>query len=97
MVTVRGNALTLCGWHSNEAGHAVTRSERLRIEDNLIRDSKSAGILLVNVHGALVRRNTFESVTSYFAPAQKYLSLRGQARTDMRISDRPRGAWTDRG
>ena len=87
MVTVRRNKITLCGWHSIEAGQVAAPSERLRIEDNVIRDSKTAGIFLVNVHGALVRGNTFESVTGHFAPTDKYSSLRTEACTDIRVSD----------
>lgn len=87
MVTVRRNKITLCGWHSIEAGQVAAPSERLRIEDNVIRDSKTAGIFLVNVHGALVRGNTFESVTGHFTPTDKYQSLRTEACTDIRESD----------
>lgn len=90
MVTVRHNAVTLCGWHSIEAGQVAgqvaARSERLRIEDNVIRDSKDAGVLLVNVHGALVRGNTFESVTSYFEPTETYQSVILKGCTDVRVS-----------
>jgi hypothetical protein len=72
MVTVRRNVVKLCGWHSIEAGHDAARSERLRFEDNIIRDSKDAGIVLVNVHGALVHGNTFESQTGFHAPDHSY-------------------------
>ena len=86
MVTVRHNTITLCGWHSIEAGQVAARSERLRIEGNLIRDSKTAGIFLENVHGALVRGNTFESVTSFFAPTNTYQSIILKDCTDIRVS-----------
>jgi hypothetical protein len=86
MVTVRRNRITLCGWHSIEAGQVAAPSERLRIEDNLIRDSKTAGIFLQNVHGALVRGNTFESVTSFFAPTNTYQSIILKDCTDIRVS-----------
>ena len=86
MVTVRHNTITLCGWHSIEAGQVAARSERLRIEDNLIRDSKTTGIFLQNVHGALVRGNTFESITAYFAPTDTYQSIALKDCTDIRVS-----------
>ena len=86
MVTVRHNTVTLCGWHSIEAGQVAARSERIRIEDNLIRDSKKVGIFLQNVHGALVRGNTFESVTAYFAPTDTYQSIVLKDCTDIRVS-----------
>jgi len=86
MVTVRRNTVTLCGWHSIEAGQPVARSERLRIEDNVIRDSKDAGISLINVHGALVRGNTFESITGFFEPRESYRSLILKDCTDVRVS-----------
>ena len=86
MVTVRHNTVTLCGWHSIEVGQVAARSERLRIEDNLIRDSKTAGIFLQNVHGALVRGNTFESVTSFFAPTDIYQTIILKDCTDIRVS-----------
>lgn len=35
----------------------------VRIEDHVIRDSKTAGMFLVHVHGKMTRSNTFESVT----------------------------------
>lgn len=75
MVTVRHNTVTLCGWHSIEAGQVAARSERIRIEDNLIRDSKTAGIYLQNVHGAMLRSNTFESITGYFSPSDTYSTV----------------------
>jgi hypothetical protein len=75
MVTVRHNTVTLCGWHSIEAGQVAARSERIRIEDNVIRDSKDAGVVLINTHGAVVRGNTFETVTSYLEPAKTYRSV----------------------
>lgn len=87
MVTVRHNTVTLCGWHSIEAGQVAAHSERIRIEDNLIRDSKKAGIFLQNVHGALLRGNTFESVTSYFAPTDTYQSVILKDCTDIRVSE----------
>ncbi len=86
MVTVRRNTVTLCGWHSIEAGQPAARSERLRIEDNVIRDSKDAGISLINVHGALVRGNTFESITGFFEPRESYRSLILKDCTDVRVS-----------
>lgn len=86
MVTVRNNTVTLCGWHSIEAGQIAAPSERIRIEDNLIRDSETAGIFMHNVHGALVRGNTFESVTPYFAPTDTYPSIRTKDCTDIRVS-----------
>ena len=86
MVTVRHNTITLCGWHSLEAGQVAAASERIRIEDNRIRDSKQAGILLQNVHGALLRGNTFESVTTYFAPTNTYQTVILKDCTDIRES-----------
>jgi hypothetical protein len=86
MVTVRRNTVTLCGWHSIEAGQVAAPSERIRIEDNVIRDSKTAGIFLLNVQGALVRGNTFESVTGFFAPGETYRSLTLKDCTDVRVS-----------
>lgn len=86
MVTVRRNTITLCGWHSIEAGQVAAPSERLRFEDNVILDSKTAGIFLVNVHGALVRGNTFESVTGFFAPTEKYQSLYTEGCTNVRVA-----------
>jgi parallel beta-helix repeat protein len=90
MVTVRNNTVTLCGWHSIEAGQVAARSERLRIEGNVIRDSKDAGIMLINVHGASVRGNTFESVTSYFAPGKTYRSVVLKDCTRIDVSDEVR-------
>jgi parallel beta-helix repeat protein len=90
MVTVRHNTVTLCGWHSIEAGQVAARSERLRIEDNIIRDSKNAGIVLINAHGALVRGNTFESVTSYFTPTETYRSIILKDCTEIQIAEEER-------
>jgi parallel beta-helix repeat protein len=87
MVTVRRNTITLCGWHSIEAGQPVARSERLRIEDNVIRDSKDAGIVLVNVHGALVRGNTFESITGFFEPRESYSSILQKECSEVKVAD----------
>ena len=86
MATVRRNTITLCGWHSIEAGQVAAPSERIRIEDNVIRDSKTAGIFLLNVHGSLVRGNTFESLTSYFAPTDTYPSVVLKDCTDILVS-----------
>jgi parallel beta-helix repeat protein len=86
MATVRRNTLTLCGWHSIEAGQVAAPSERIRIEDNVIRDSKMAGIFLLNVQGAVVRGNTFESVTTYFAPTEAYESIILRDSMDVRVS-----------
>lgn len=86
MVTVRRNTVTLCGWHSIEAGQVAAPSERIRIEDNVIRDSKTAGIFLLNVQGAVVRGNTFESVTSKFAPTETYESIILKDSMDVRVS-----------
>lgn len=90
MVTVRRNTLTLCGWHSIEAGQVAAPSERIRIEDNVIRDSKTAGIFLLNVQGAVVRGNTFESVTSHFEPTETYESIILKDSKDVRVSDEVR-------
>jgi hypothetical protein len=87
MVTVRHNIVSLCGSNSIEAGQVAARSERLRFEDNLIRDAKKVGISLVNVHGALVRGNTFDSVTDYFQPTYRYVTVVTTGCTDVRISD----------
>jgi len=87
MAAVRHNTITLCGWHSIEAGQVAAPSERIRIEDNVIRDSKTAGIFLLNVQGALVRGNTFESVTSYFAPTETYQSIILRDCTNVRVSE----------
>jgi hypothetical protein len=87
MVTVRRNVVKLCGWNSMEAGHDAARSERLRFEDNVIRDSKDAGIVLVNVHGALIARNRYESVTRCFDPGKSYPILRTKMCEDIKISD----------
>lgn len=87
MVTVRHNTLTLCGWHSIEAGQVAARSERVRIEGNVIRDSKDAGIVLINTHGALVRQNTFETVTSYFAPTKTYRPIITKNCSEIRVSE----------
>jgi hypothetical protein len=87
MVTVRRNTITLCGWHSMEAGQVAAPSERLRFEDNVIRDSKTAGIFLVNVQGAGVRGNTFESVTSYFPAKETYRSIIMKDCADVRVSE----------
>jgi hypothetical protein len=76
MVTVRRNVVKLCGWHSIEAGQEGARSERLRFEDNLISDSKDAGIVLNNVQGALVARNKYESVTSCFDSGKSYPTVK---------------------
>jgi parallel beta-helix repeat protein len=86
MATVRRNTITLCGWHSIEVGQVAAPSERIRIEDNVIHDSKTAGIFLLNVQGALVRGNTFESVTGFFAPGETYRSLILKDCTDVRVS-----------
>ena len=90
MATVRRTTITLCGWHSIEAGQVAAPSERIRIEDNVIRDSKTAGIFLLNVQGAVVRGNTFESVTSYFAPTEAYESIILKDSRDVRVSDEVR-------
>jgi hypothetical protein len=87
MVTVRRNVLKLCGWHSIEAGHDAARSERLRFEDNVIRDSNRTGISLVNVHGALVRGNTFESRTGCYASDQSYPTVVTKGCEDVMITD----------
>jgi acetyl esterase/lipase len=87
MVTVPHNTVALCGTTSIEAGQVAARSERLRIEDNVIRDAKKEGISLINVHGAIVRRNAFESVTSYFAPTDRYSPIVLNDCTDIRLSD----------
>jgi parallel beta-helix repeat protein len=62
-------------------------AERIRIEDNVIRDSKTAGIFLLNVQGAVVRGNTFESVTTFFAPTETYESIILKDSMDVRVSD----------
>lgn len=90
MVTVRRNTVTLCGWHSIEAGQVAARSERLRIEDNVIRDSKDAGIVLINAHGAVVRGNTFESVTSYFPLIHTYRSVLLKNCSEIQVSEEGR-------
>lgn len=87
MVTVRRNVVKLCGWHSIEAGHEGARSERLRFEDNLISDSKDAGIVLINVHGALIARNRYESVTNCFDAGKSYPTLRTKKCEDIKVSD----------
>jgi len=87
MVTVRRNVVKLCGWHSIEAGHEAARSERLRFEDNVIRDSNRIGISLVNVHGALVRGNTFESQTGYYASDHSYPTVVTKGCEDVMITD----------
>ena len=56
----------------------------------MIRDSKTAGIFLLNVQGAVVRGNTFESVTSYFAPTETYESIIFKDSMDVRVSDEVR-------
>ena len=83
IVTVRRNKITLCGWHSIEAGQVAAPSERLRI-----RDSKTAGIFLVNVHGALVRGNTFESVkqASFSTSSDTRKSVQCSVRSDGYLS-----------
>lgn len=87
MVTVRRNIVKLCGWNSIEAGHDAARSERLRFEDNVIRDSNRTGISLVNVHGALVRGNTFESQTGYYASDHSYPTVVTKGCEDVMIMD----------
>jgi hypothetical protein len=87
MVTVRRNVVKLCGWNSMEAGHDAARSERLRFEDNVIRDSKEAGIVLVNIHGALIARNRYESVTRCFDPGKSYPTLRTKMCEGIKVSD----------
>jgi hypothetical protein len=87
MVTVRRNVVKLCGWHSIEAGHDAARSERLRFEDNIIRDSNRIGISLVNVHGALVRGNTFESQTGYYASGHSYPTVVTKGCEDVMVTD----------
>ena len=87
MVTVRRNVVKLCGWNSMEAGHDAARSERLRFEDNVIRDSNRTGISLVNVHGALVRGNTFESQTGYYASDHSYPTVVTKGCEDVMIMD----------
>jgi hypothetical protein len=87
MVTVRRNIVKLCGWHSIEAGHDAARSETLRFEDNVIRDSKDAGIVLVNVHGALVARNKYESVTHCFAVGKSYPTVRTKMCENIKVYD----------
>jgi hypothetical protein len=87
MVTLRRNVVKLCGWHSIEAGHDAARSERLRFEDNIIRDSNRIGISLVNVHGALVRGNTFESQTGYYASDHSYPTVVTKGCEDIMITD----------
>ena len=86
MATVRRNTITLCGWHSIEVGQVAAPSERIRIENNIIRDSKTAGVFLLNVQGALVRGNILESVTDYFAPTNQYKSLLTTECRDIRVS-----------
>ena len=87
MATVRRNTITLCGWHSIEAGQVAAPSERIRIEDNVIRDSKTAGIFLLNVQGALVRGNTFESVTGFFEPSKTYSSILQKECSEVKVAD----------
>jgi hypothetical protein len=87
MVTVRRNVVKLCGWNSMEAGHDAARSERLRFEDNVIRDSNRTGISLVNVHGALVRGNTFESQAGYYASDHSYPTVVTKGCEDVMIMD----------
>ena len=56
----------------------------------MIRDSKTAGISLLNVQGAVVRGNTIESVTTYFAPAETYESIILKHSMDVRVSEEVR-------
>jgi len=53
----------------------------------VIRDSKTAGIFLLNVQGAVVRGNTFESVTTYFAPDGTYRSVILKNSMGVRVSE----------
>jgi len=66
---------------------AYDYAERIRIEDNVIRDSKTAGIFLLNVQGALVRGNTFESVTGFFEPSETYSSIIQNECSEVMVAD----------